>query len=84
MTKPMRVGEFDAGGLDDDSGTRTAIPQAYFPESYGDGLVRLAFEILHRRPVPPALFTRHQLLTAADVDHVYPNDRLMGFTSSGP
>jgi hypothetical protein len=63
--------------------TRLVDSVAYFPEGYGDGLVRIALEILCRRPVPPALFTRQQLLTSANVDYVYPNDRLMGLTSSG-
>jgi len=50
---------------------------AFFPERYGDGLIKLAFDILGHRPVPPALFIHHQLLTAANVDHLYPNDALL-------
>jgi ribose transport system substrate-binding protein len=50
---------------------------AYFPEAYGDGLVRLALGILNRRFVPPAIFTRHVLLTPVSVDHIYPNDSLI-------
>jgi ribose transport system substrate-binding protein len=49
---------------------------AYFPERYGSGLVRLALDILSRKPVPPAVFTRHQIITAENVDHFYPNDSL--------
>ena len=49
---------------------------AYFPERYGSGLVRLALDILSRKPVPPAVFTRHQVITAENVDHHYPNDSL--------
>jgi ribose transport system substrate-binding protein len=51
---------------------------AFFPERYGDGLIKLAFDILSHRPVPPALFTHHQLVTPANVDHLYPNDALLG------
>jgi ribose transport system substrate-binding protein len=60
-------------------GTRLVGSVAYFPETYGRGLVRLALDILSRRFVPPAVFTRHQLLTSKNVDRVYPNDSLMGF-----
>jgi len=50
----------------------------YFPERYGEGLVRLALDILARRHTPPALFIRHQLITPDNVDHLYPNDALLG------
>jgi ribose transport system substrate-binding protein len=50
----------------------------YFPERYGDGLIRLALEILGRRPVAPAMFVKHQIVTRENVDHLYPNDALMG------
>lgn len=49
----------------------------YFPERYGDGLIRLALDILARRPVPPAMFVKHQIVTRDNVDHLYPNDALM-------
>lgn len=52
----------------------------YFPERYGDGLIKLALDLLARRPVPPALFIRHQLITPENVDHFYPNDSLLGLT----
>src|SRR5262249_49504310 len=50
---------------------------AYFPERYGDDLIRLALDILERRPVPPAMFVRHQVITPENVEHFYPNDVLM-------
>jgi ribose transport system substrate-binding protein len=50
----------------------------YFPEKYGDGLIRLALDILARRPVQPAMFVRHHLITPENVDHFYPNDALLG------
>ena len=54
---------------------------ALFPERYGDGLIKLALDILGHRPVPPALFIHHQLVTTANVDHLYPNDALLGGTA---
>ena len=57
--------------------TRLIASVAYFPEKYGDGLIRLAFDILARRVVPPAVFTSHQIITPENVDHFYPNDSLM-------
>lgn len=50
----------------------------YFPDKYGDGLIRLALDILARKPVPPAVFVRHHIITPENVDHFYPNDALMG------
>ena len=49
----------------------------YFPERYGDGLIKLAFDLLGHRQTPPAHFTRHQLITTENVDHFYPNDSLL-------
>ncbi len=49
----------------------------YFPERYGDELIRLSLDILTERPTPPAKFVRHEVITAANVDHFYPNDSLM-------
>lgn len=57
--------------------TRLIASVAYFPEKYGDGLIRLALDILARKAVPPALFTSHQVITPENVDHFYPNDSLM-------
>jgi ribose transport system substrate-binding protein len=50
----------------------------YFPEKYGEGLIRLALDILARRAVPPAVFVRHHIITPENVDHFYPNDALLG------
>jgi ribose transport system substrate-binding protein len=54
----------------------------YFPERYGAGLVRLALDILSHRPVPPAVFMRHQIITSENVDHYYPNDSLLGVSGA--
>ena len=64
-------------------GTRLIGSVAYFPEKYGAEILALALDILHRRPVPPAVFVKHQLVTPETVDHIYPNDRLMQMTGSG-
>jgi ribose transport system substrate-binding protein len=66
--------------------TRLVASVAYFPERYGDGLIRLALDILGGKAVPPALFTTHQIITAENVDHFYPNDGLLsdsGVSGSG-
>jgi ribose transport system substrate-binding protein len=55
-------------------GTRLIGSVAYFPENYGADIVSLALDILQHRPVPPAVFTRHQLITPDNVDHLYAND----------
>jgi ribose transport system substrate-binding protein len=58
-------------------GTRLIGSVAYFPEKYGSEIVNVALDILHRRPVPPAVFVKHQLVTPDNVNHIYPNDELM-------
>jgi ribose transport system substrate-binding protein len=50
---------------------------AYFPEKYGPDVLRLALDILERKPTSPAVFVKHQLITPENVNHLYPNDRLM-------
>jgi ribose transport system substrate-binding protein len=57
--------------------TRMIGSVAYFPEKYGRELVRVAIDLLNRRAVPPAVFTKHHLITPDTVDHYYPNDSLM-------
>ena len=49
---------------------------AYSPERYGGQVIRLATEILAGRPVAPAVFTRHELITRENVDRLYPLDRV--------
>lgn len=57
-------------------GTRMIGSVAFFPERYGEQLVHVALDLLSHRPVPPAVFVKHQLITPETVDHFYPNDRL--------
>lgn len=54
--------------------TRMIASVAYFPENYGSHLVKLALEILEKKPVPPAVFMQHELVMPANVDKIYPND----------
>jgi ribose transport system substrate-binding protein len=56
--------------------TRMIGTVALFPEKYGEALIRLALDILNHRPVPPAVFVRHFLITPRNVDRYYPNDLL--------
>jgi ribose transport system substrate-binding protein len=56
--------------------TRLIGSVAYFPEKYGDDLIRVSLDILNQRQVPPAVFVQHKLVTPSTVDHYYPNDSL--------
>lgn len=58
-------------------GTRLIGSVAFFPERYGEHLLRIAQDILQGRPVPPAIFVKHVLITAANVDRHYTNDALV-------
>jgi ribose transport system substrate-binding protein len=49
---------------------------AFFPEKYGDQLIRLALGILRHQSSPRAVFMKHTLITAQNVDDYYPNDAL--------
>ena len=51
---------------------------AFFPEKYGEAIMRIAFDLLENRAVPSAVFTKHRLLTPHNIDHYYPNDMLLG------
>ncbi len=54
----------------------------YFPERYGEALIRLALDILGGKDVPPAVFIKHQVITRDNVDHFYPNDALLAASPS--
>jgi ribose transport system substrate-binding protein len=56
--------------------TRLLGSVAFFPEKYGQDLIRVSLDILNRRPVPPAVFVEHKLINPGTVDHYYPNDSL--------
>lgn len=57
--------------------SRLICSVAYFPETYGERLVRLALDVLKHKPVAPAIFVQHELLTSQNVDKIYPNDTWM-------
>jgi ribose transport system substrate-binding protein len=69
--------EFDARSELREPRTPLIGSVGYFPERYGDGIISLALDILAHRPTPPAVFVRHQMITAANLDHFYPNDSLL-------
>lgn len=50
---------------------------AYFPERYGDEVIRLASAILTGQKIPPAVFTRHEVITRENVGKIYPLDGLV-------
>jgi ribose transport system substrate-binding protein len=57
--------------------TRLVCSVAYFPETYGTRIVQLAQDILKHKPVAPAVFIQHDLITPENVDKIYPNDSWM-------
>jgi ribose transport system substrate-binding protein len=58
-------------------GSRLIGSVGYFPEKYGDGLIPLALEIIHKKHALPAIFVEHKLVTSDNVDQLYPNDPLL-------
>jgi ribose transport system substrate-binding protein len=64
--------------------TRFVGSVAYFPERYGDDLIRVSIDILSQRPVPPAVFVEHKLITPSLVDHYYPNDSVTKLVRTEP
>jgi ribose transport system substrate-binding protein len=57
--------------------TRLVGTVAFFLDKYGDSVIRLAMDMLDKKPVPAAVTAKHQVLTARNVDHYYPNDCLL-------
>jgi ribose transport system substrate-binding protein len=57
--------------------TRLVGSVAFFPERYGPDLIKVSLDILNKRPIPPAVFVEHKLVTPATIEHYYPNDSLM-------
>ena len=54
----------------------------YFPEQYGEAVISLALDKVQGREIPSATFVKHQLITPANVDLIYPNDKLIGIGES--
>jgi ribose transport system substrate-binding protein len=44
----------------------------YFPERYGEGVIPLALDMLAGRPVLPATFVRHEMITPSNLRLYYP------------
>lgn len=57
--------------------TRLVCSVAYFPELYGERIIQLALDLLRHKPVAPAVFVQHELITPQNVNKVYPNDSWM-------
>lgn len=55
-------------------GTRLIGSVAFFPERYGEDLIRIALDVLNKREVQPATYARHELLTSENVRSSYPID----------
>lgn len=64
--------------------TRFVGSVAYFPERYGPDLIRVSIDLLSHRPVPPAVFVEHKLITPDSVDHYYPNDAVTKLVRTEP
>lgn len=57
--------------------SRLICSVAFFPENYGRALMKIVADILAGKPVPPATFIQHELVTPTNVNRVYPNDAWM-------
>jgi ribose transport system substrate-binding protein len=52
--------------------TRLVGSVAFFPERYGESLLKLAMDILHHKAAPPAIYVPVQLMTPKNIDQFYP------------
>ena len=64
--------------------TRLIGTVGFFPETYGESIMRIADKLLNDRAKPSAVFTKHQLITAANVDRYYPNDLELRIANAPP
>lgn len=55
-------------------GSRLIGTVAFFPERYGEDIVKLATDIVQQKHVPPAVYAHYQLITPDLVDRLYPLD----------
>ncbi len=55
-------------------GTRLIGTIGYFPETYGESIMKIAHDLLLSGSAPPAVFTKHRFITAQNVDTFYPGD----------
>jgi ribose transport system substrate-binding protein len=63
------------------SGSRFIGSVAYFPETYGEKIIRIATDMLENRPVPRMTLVHHQIVHPLNVNKIYPNDLLMDLKS---
>lgn len=56
-------------------GSRLIGSVAYFPERYGQELLPLALAMAGGKQAPPAVFTKHRLVTPKNVEEIYPRAR---------
>jgi ribose transport system substrate-binding protein len=54
--------------------TRLVGSVAYFPETYGAKIIRLALDILEKRAVPSVALIHHRMVHPQNVNEIYPND----------
>jgi ribose transport system substrate-binding protein len=54
--------------------TRLTGTVAFFPERYGERLLKLALDILHHREVPSAVYPEVTFLTPKNIDQYYPKE----------
>lgn len=54
--------------------TRLIGAVAFFPERYGEDIIRTALDILHHRDVLPAVYAHYELVTATTLAKLYPID----------
>ncbi|WP_125483800.1 substrate-binding domain-containing protein [Edaphobacter aggregans] len=52
--------------------TRLIGSVGYFPEKYGEQLIRLALQLLEKKQVPQANFVKHHLITPNNLREYYP------------
>lgn len=55
-------------------GTRLIGSIAFFPERYGEALIQIALDVLHKKHVPPAIYSQFQMITPQNVRQFYPMD----------
>lgn len=62
-------------------GSRMIGSVAFFPEKYGAAVIQLATNLAAGKRVSPAIFIKHQLVTPANVNRLYPNDGPVSLTA---
>ena len=54
--------------------TRLIGTVGFFPETYGESIMRIADNLLNDRTTASTVFTKHWLITPENVNYFYPND----------